>query len=615
VTFLSLEAYRTAEMLERTLGDPLDGQNLFSFQRQIELDEQEAFPAEICAFLYRWGLFDYFIPAQVGGKLASFEEALALLRVLARRDLTVAIALGQTYLGAIHVWLAGSDEQKHRVAHLIRQYQLLAFALTERAHGGDILANDVHAMTSAAGYHLTGEKWLINNGTRARALTVFARTDPKGGARGFSLFLVDKECLDSSSYVHCPKVKTHGIRGADISGIRFHESLIPLDARIGQTGAGLEISLHGLMVTRTLCAGFSLGAADSALRTVLAFAQERRIYGDTVFAIPHAQTTLAYAFSDLLIADCVGLAAARGLHVVPEQFSVWSAIVKYFVPTTVESLIRDLAVVLGARYYLREEHNSGIFQKLLRDNAVVSLFDGSTVVNLSALCVQLASLLGYRRKPAAGGDEQLRTRLAAIFCLARPLPEFAGSRLTLFNRGQDDVLQGLPIAVEQLGGLNATVGLDPGVLQRIVTLANDLVEQLQVEDQSVQEVTSSGDRTVYRSPAMFELAKRYCTLHAAAACLQLWLYNRATLGDFFASGEWLVLALDRLLAVLRPRRDPLPPSFVTAVAGEAVRLFEHDKAFSIVPFQLNGTNSTVNSTTTFDSHERVEPNSAPKGHA
>ncbi|CAN5410959.1 acyl-CoA dehydrogenase [soil metagenome] len=587
---LSLDAYATAEILERTLGDPLDAQNLFSFQHQMELDEQEAFPEEVCDFLYQWGLFDYFIPAAYGGKLHSFEEALSILRVLSRRDLTVAIALGQTYLGAVHIWLAGSDEQRHHVAELIKQNQLMAFALTERLHGSDVLASDVQVTQKNVGdksvYHLTGEKWLINNCTRARALTVFARTEPAGGARGFSLFLVDKIHLDPASYTYCAKVKTYGIRGADISGIRFQDSQLPSEARIGQVGAGLEIALLGLMITRTMCVGFALGTADSALRTVLTFARERRIYGDAVIAIPQAQKTLVDAFTDLLIADCASLAAARGLHIVPEQFSVWSAIAKYFVPTTIENLIRDLAIVLGARYYLREAHNSGIFQKLLRDCGVISLFDGSTVVNLSVICAQIPSLFAYRRKINEGQTEKLRLRLDALFSLHRPLPEFEAHRLTLSNRGQDDVVQGMALAIAQLSHRPEIATDDANVVEWIVTLAQEVFEQINEVDQHVQELINSGGRTIYKSPAMFELAKQYCTLHTAATCLQMWLYNRTMLDEFFAKGEWLVLCLDRLLATFQPRRAPVPATFGDAAMQEALRLHEQNQAFSIVPFQL-----------------------------
>src|SRR5205807_7571523 len=129
-----------------------------------------------------------------GGKLASIEEAAALQRMISRRDLTTAIALGQSFLGSVAVWLAGSTKQRQRLAQILRGGGLTALALTEEEHGSDLLAAEVSAPP------LSGRKWLINNATRAEALTVFARTDPQGGLTGFSLFLLDKAALAAGSW-------------------------------------------------------------------------------------------------------------------------------------------------------------------------------------------------------------------------------------------------------------------------------------------------------------------------------------------------------------------------------------------------------------------------------
>jgi len=569
----TLPAYRAAAALTQALGDPADAEHPFSFTQQLLLDEAERFPEAAWQWLQAWGIGDYFIPSTVaGGKLASFEEALALLRVIAQRDLTLAIALGQIYLGAVHVWLAGTPAQQAAVAVLIRRQGIMAFALTERQHGSDILASEVAATLSPTGYALNGEKWLINNATRAHALTVFARTKPEGGPRGFSLFLVEKEQLSPAAFHHCPKVKTHGIRGADISGIVFNNALVPEERRIGPVGAGLEIALQGLQVTRTLCAGFSLGAADSALRTVLGFAAERRLYGESILAIPHVRQQLAGAFIDLLIVECVAVAAARGLQVVPEQFSVWSAVVKYFAPTTVEHLINDLAIVLGARYYLREGKETAIFQKILRDHAVVSLFDGSTVVNLNVICTQLPTLLAA---PAKVSDPD---QLAAIFSLATPLPPFPAQRLTLFNRGRDVVGQGIELAQQQVAQVQAT----PAVLEQLQRLSAELAANYDQLRAAVQALGARGAEqgARHKDPATISLAKHYCTLHAATTCLFYWLYNRATGGAYFAEGTWLVVALDRLLGSLQPQRPALPMLYGEAAIQEATRQQQAGQHFS-----------------------------------
>lgn len=401
--------------------------------------------------LIRHGLLRHFVPKSEGGRLDSVTEAALLLRVAARRDLTAAIALGQAFLASVPVWLKGSPERRRRQASALTEGRLAALALTEEAHGSDLLATE----TRLEAGQLTGTKWLINNATRAELLTVLARTNDSPGLSALSLVHFDKPA--ASGYRHLPKLATHGIRGADISGITFDRAgPAPL---LGAEGTGLDTTLKALQVTRLGCAAFSLGAADTALRLALDFALHRKLYRATAFAIPHVTAVLTTAFLDLLIAEAVAIGAWRGLHLVPDQMSLAAAVTKYFVPTRVEQLIRDVAVVFGARHWLRD----GAFQKFLRDASVVSLFDGSTAVNLEGIALQLGRL--KRRSP-------LDPRR---FDPSAPLPPFSGEGLELMGPGRDDLL----------------------------------------------EPTEQPDRGDRRSPKTFELAQRAAARYAAASCMQL----------------------------------------------------------------------------------------------
>jgi alkylation response protein AidB-like acyl-CoA dehydrogenase len=49
----------------------------------------------------------------------------------------------------------------------------------------------------------SGEKRLNDNAKNAAVLTVFSRTDPKGGAHGFSVFLVEKSRLRPHEFSVC----------------------------------------------------------------------------------------------------------------------------------------------------------------------------------------------------------------------------------------------------------------------------------------------------------------------------------------------------------------------------------------------------------------------------
>lgn len=532
--------YERAEALEQFLGDPGDANNVFSFKRAVELDERDEYPAAACALLDEWGFSDYYVPRELGGRLESFDEFLSLVRVVARRDMTVAVAHVKTYLGAVSVWLGGSDEQKRRLAERIRRGEQIALALTERAHGADLLASEVEASAvEGGGYRLSGEKWLINNATRSTALTIFARTSPGGGPRGFSLLLVEKDRLDPASYSHVSREKTHGIRGADISGIQFNNAIVPREALIGRPGVALELILKGFQLTRCIVPALSLGAADTALRTTMSFALSRRLYGASMWTIPHTRRTLVDAFVELVICECQVVAAARALHVLPEQMSLFSAIVKYFVPTTIEKVIRNLSMLLGARYYLREGHWHGVFQKIVRDNAIAGLFDGSTAVNLQTIALQLRQ----RRRHDA-------VNLEPLFNLRHSLPSLAPEKFELTNRGRNDILSSLDIVDD------------------VIPLLNELREEQERFEKNLDD--------------SFETAKKYCLFHAAAACVQIWIHNR----NLFANDDWLVLVLDRLLTTLRPQRLIQRRPDISSMAQRLVELYESGRSFSIVPIQL-----------------------------
>jgi alkylation response protein AidB-like acyl-CoA dehydrogenase len=410
-----------------------------------------------------------------GGRLRALDELLLLGQLVARRDLTLAIATGQSLLGALPVWIAGGDEQRARAASRLRAGAAGCLALTEQAHGGDLAACEVAAAPSGSGWILDGTKWCINNATRGESLSVLARTDPDGGPRGFSMFLVDKRAVHGG-LAPLARLRTHGIRGADISGMTFAGARVSDDALIGRPGHGLDIVLRTLQVSRTLCAAFSLGAADTALRLALGFARTRRLYGATAWDIPVVRRGLLDAYADALAAEHVARVCARAASIVPGQMSVLSAVAKIVVPELASRIIATCATVLGARHYLRDGAEA-LFQKLARDHAVVPLFDGSTSVNLYVISGQLNRLAGAR----ANGEV---ARQLVDDLLAPPLDL---GRLRTSNRGDDDLL----------GSLTGPLA---GARDRVAAEARALADAPQ------------------NSPARFAAARAYALLVGAACC-------------------------------------------------------------------------------------------------
>jgi alkylation response protein AidB-like acyl-CoA dehydrogenase len=570
----------SAEELERQLGDPCHPESAFSFQRAVELDENDAFPETACAMLDGQRFHDIYIPAALGGAWRDTDEITMLMRLVARRDLTVAIGYGKTFLGSLPVWMDGSTEQQEALRDIIRDRGQVSLALTERAHGGDLAATDVTATLEGDRLRLAGEKWLINNATRGRALSVLASMGETEPPHPLSMIFVDKRQVLAGACRHLPKNLTHGIKGADISGIAFDDCVLPASSIIGRPGRGFSTVLRLLQLTRVGCCPLSLGAGDTALRATLDFALSRQLYGQTMFELPYARSLITSSFVGLLIAEAVTLTAARTLHVLPTQLGVASAISKYIVPTTVEGLIRDLSVALGARYYLRSGHWSGIFEKIVRDNAIVGLFDGSTVVNLDALAAQLPALADGRRATPIDLESS-----RALGELSAPLPAFDLSRISLLSGGRNDVVALLPKLARELEDLDAAEG-EAEVLATIRALLGTIIGELQRDEAAIR--TLGDERSErFKSPRVFALAQRYGLVYAAAACAQLWFWNRGASEALVGRPEWLALALAHLADRLRPHHgEQPPPRAVAAVEAEMVRMHLASRLFSLLPVQL-----------------------------
>ncbi len=251
----------------------------------------------------------------------------------------------------------------------------------------------------------------------------------------------------------------------------------------------------------------------------------------------------------------------------PEQASISSAVAKAFVPPLVDDVVASLATVLGARFYLREEHAHGLFQKVLRDVAVVSLFDGSTVVNLHGLARELPLVVERRARAAA--DPHVEERLRACRSSGGALPGFDPRKLELTSRGQDDATAGIGLAALQV----ARAPLDPALRASLARLVGRVKDELDRFARRFEEDRAREGARFGRSPAAFELARRYADLHAAAATAHFVL-GGAPGERAPAWGELLALALARRLDRDAWAREPVPDAWIERATAELIR--RHD---------------------------------------
>lgn len=506
-------------------------------------DLAEEFPVADVAALDACDLALHYVPEEYGGRLRDFERSAALIRAVAGRDLTVAIAHGKTFLGCVCVWVAGSAEQARRVAALVAAKVPVSWGLTEREHGSDLVNGELTAVVDGEVVRLTGEKYLINNATRGGLVTVLARVTPEGGPRGFDVYLVQRDRLPGGAYEPLPKVPTVGIRGADISGFALREAEVhAVDDRVGEPGTGLETVVRSLQLTRTLCSSLSLGAADHGLVEAVRFASGRELYGKVLADLPAAARTLTECYADHLLNEAFATVATRLIHTVPGELATVSAAVKYLVPVRTEGLLARLRGLLGARAWLLDVRGDevaqgvGEFQKVERDHRIVSLFDGNTVVNLSSLVSQFPMVARGHR---AGREPEPGLAVAADLTAELPPADFAALRLVPMKGVS--VLHNLAPAAAELARLAARdPDLTPvaGAVDALLAGTRELLGEIAVQPIVPPDVP----------PYAFALARRLATMIAGASAVALWLGNQQAMSadPLWRKGHWLLAALARL---------------------------------------------------------------------
>ncbi|HKH09342.1 MAG TPA: acyl-CoA dehydrogenase [Agromyces sp.] len=542
---------------DRYLGDPDDAATKIPTARSLELDERSAFPREAIEAIDDWGLQRWYAPAQSGGELRDVLVPMMMIRAIARRDLTPAVAHGKTFLGAVSAWIAGGPAAGV-MAGLVLHGGPVSWGLTERGRGSDLSNTTTTAGIGAGGITLDGVKWPINNATRGRAVTVLARSSDVPGPRALSLVILDKQRVDAATLELQPKVLTHGLRGTDMSGIGMRATVVEPELIVGEAGHGLELVLKGLQLTRPMTAALSMGAADHGLAIATEFAATRRITGGRLADLPIVRSTLGAAVADVLLAEAVMYAGAREAHHAPNEMALVSALAKYLGSETVDLMFRDLAQFLGTDSQLVDSAGAGAFQKANRDNRAVGIFDGNSIVCLNVIVNEFTAI-AREAEPVDAADLVRTHRLDAVL-----EEELLMTRLRLVTRRGSRMLRALPSLVEMLG---ARASAAPA--RRISDELARLVE-----------IAGRIPPSAMPSPGAFDVANRIAHCFGASCVIAL------VLGSADSGGERTELRLRAVLERLAARlglADPGPLWKSTAdLADDALMLGSDRRRVSLL---------------------------------
>jgi alkylation response protein AidB-like acyl-CoA dehydrogenase len=344
--------------------------------RAAEIDESHEFPWDVVELFRENDIFALFFDEEVGGLGTGTLLALVAIEEVSKVCATSGLILAVQELGSLGLKLAGSQAQKQQyLPRLASGEWLCAYALTEAGSGSDSAAMRTTARLEGGEYVLNGSKRFITNAGVANLYTVFAKTDPEGGHRGISAFLVEGDTPGFSVTRLEPKM---GISGSTTGELAFDELRIPAANLLGAEGEGFKIAMRILDRSRPGVAAQALGIAQGATDYALEYAKTRETMGKPIAQHQLIQAKLADMETET--------EAARGLlyrfgQMVDDgaddaELTKASAMAKLKCGDVAMAVTTDAVQILGGYGYIKEYPA----ERFMRDAKITQIYEGTQEV-------------------------------------------------------------------------------------------------------------------------------------------------------------------------------------------------------------------------------------------
>lgn len=256
----------------------------------------ELIPEPIISHMAELGYFGMSVPEEYGGggmgnlaMIVTTEELSAASLGVAGSLITRPEILTKALLSG------GTAEQKQTWLPRIAAGQLMvAISVTEPDTGSDVASVQCRAEASEvdgrSGYVLNGAKAWCTFAGRADIIALLARTDPdpKSGARGLSLFIVEKDTFPGHTFemqqpgggrLRGEAIPTLGYRGMHSYVLTLDDFFVPADNLVGGEAGlnrGFYLQMAGFAAGRLQTGGRATGLAQAALEASAAYAKERK---------------------------------------------------------------------------------------------------------------------------------------------------------------------------------------------------------------------------------------------------------------------------------------------------------------------------------------------------
>ncbi len=350
-----------------------------------ELDRTKAFPYEIVSKLGKLGLMGIPFPEEYGGGGADTLSYALAVEELARIDSSVCITLAaHTSLGTMPIYLWGTEEQRSEwLPTLCAGERLASFGLTEPEAGSDAGNTRTRAKLDDGEWVIDGAKQFItNSGTDiSGCVTITAVTGGENGGKEISNIIVPN---GTPGYEQGEPYRKMGWNASDTRPLTFDGCRVPEGNLLGRQGEGFKNFLHILDGGRIGVAAMGVGLAQGALDEAIAYAKERRAFGQPISRFQSIQAKIADLSAEIEAARLLTYKAAiekdRG-----ESFTLTAAQAKLKTGRLAVRATEEAVQIHGGYGYIEEYPVCRFY----RDAKILTIGEGTDEVQQMVIARQL----------------------------------------------------------------------------------------------------------------------------------------------------------------------------------------------------------------------------------
>jgi len=275
-----------------------------------EIDRTNVFPRQLWPEMGALGLHGITVEEEWGGSGLGYLEHVVAMEEISRGSASVGLSYGaHSNLCVNQIRRNGQPDQKRRyLSKLISGEHVGALAMSESGSGSDVVSMKLRADKKGDRFVLNGTKMWITNGPIADTLIIYARSNPEGGPRGITAFIVEK---GFRGFKTAQKLDKLGMRGSDTGELVFEDCEVPEENILGGEGRGVNVLMSGLDYERVVLSAGSIGIMQACLDVVVPYVHERRQFGEAIGSFQLMQGKLADMYVALSATRSYVYAVAR----------------------------------------------------------------------------------------------------------------------------------------------------------------------------------------------------------------------------------------------------------------------------------------------------------------